>query len=90
MLKQQLMILNFRIGSGKFFCYRPLIDNAKLLAKLNWLDKVGDRWFPTQAHNFGLTAIKEVITPTRIAPTTSRYIPEFTPNLGTAKICKHN
>ena len=87
-LKQQLQDLNFRISGGKFFGYRPFINNAKWLSRLNWMDKAGDRWFPTYANNFGLTAIKEVVTPTPIKPLNQQsFSPEFNPVLGTARIC---
>lgn len=87
-LKNQLSELNFNIDGGKFYGYRPPINNAKILSRLGWMDKAGDRWFPTYANNFGLTATKDVITPTPITPFTPTYAPGLTPNLGTAKICK--
>lgn len=90
-LKEQLIGLNYTITGGKFYCYRPLINKAKMLSRLSWLDKVGDRWFPTMANNFGLIATKEILTPTPILPSTQNmYSPAFEGTLGTAKICKHN
>ncbi len=65
-LKHQLQNLNFQIIGGKFFSYRPLINNKKILLNLAWMEKAGDRWFPTFANNYALVAIKELLTTTRI------------------------
>lgn len=81
-LKYQLNSLNFRIAGGKFFCYRPLLSNHNIFSKLDWLEKVGDRWFPTSANVFGLTVIKDkfALTPLRTTPQTAT--PKFKPSLG--------
>ena len=89
-LTTQLRELNFSIDGGKFFGYRPPINNAKALSRLAWLDKVGNRWFPTYANNYGLIARKDVVTPTFIPQKKPNFTPEFEAKLGTAKICKHN
>ncbi|MBP9742820.1 MAG: class I SAM-dependent methyltransferase [Burkholderiales bacterium] len=81
-LKQQLNSLNFRIAGGKFFCYRPLLSNRNIFSKLGWLEKVGDRWFPTSANIFGLTAIKDKFSLTPLQTTPPTYAPKFEPNLG--------
>ncbi len=65
-LKQQLNTLNFFIEGGKFFGFRPPINNAKILAKLSFMDKIGDRWLPTFANSYAIIASKELITPTII------------------------
>ena len=65
-LKQQLQTLNFSIDGGKFICYRPPVNTQKTLEKLYFLDKIGDRWFPTFANSYALFLSKEIITPTII------------------------
>lgn len=65
-LKQQLNTLNFFIEGGKFFGFRPPINNAKILSKLSFMDKIGDRWLPTLANNYAIIASKELVTPTII------------------------
>lgn len=86
-LEQQLSALNFRMGGGKFFCYRPLISNANWLAKLSFMDKALDRWLPTAANVFGLIAIKEIFTYTPIIYPQENYntSSSFNPSFGTTK-----
>lgn len=67
-LKQQLATLNFNICGGKFFCYLPPFAKESYLSHLSFLDKVGDRWFPTFANCYAIVASKEIITPTLIKP----------------------
>ena len=67
-LKQQLETLNFSIDGGKFTCYKPPVNKQKTLEMLSFLDKIGDRWFPTLSDSYALFLSKEIITPTRINP----------------------
>lgn len=60
-LKAQLNTLNFNIEEGKFLCYVPPFNNKKVLAKLSFMDKIGDRWIPTMASIFTLIATKELV-----------------------------
>ncbi len=87
-LSSALKKLNFYVEGGKFFGYRPPINNAKMLSRLAWLDHVGDRWFPTYATNFGLIARKNVITPNLIMSKYATPLEQYEPQLGTAKVCK--
>lgn len=87
-LKDQLQTLNFHLEGGKFFGYTPPFKDVKKIHKYRWMNKVGDRWFPTFANSFAIIARKEVITPTLIKRMDMEAfkIPE-TVNLGTAKTC---
>lgn len=67
-LQQQLNTLNFQICSGKFFNYLPPLNNDSHLSNFAFLDKIGDRWFPTFANCYIIIAAKELITPTNIQP----------------------
>ena len=72
-LKQQLNQLKFSIDGGQFFCYNPPSGTTDKMNERPWLDKVGDRWFPTFANNYGVIASKELVTPTRIQPQSKAY-----------------
>ncbi|MFN7094154.1 MAG: class I SAM-dependent methyltransferase [Burkholderiales bacterium] len=89
-LKKELYELNFRIDGGKFFGYRPPINNTKFLSYLAWLDKFGDRWLPTLANNYALIAVKEQLSPTVIDRIPNTYPEQLSPELGTAKICSNH
>lgn len=67
-LKEDLTNLRFSIKSGSFFCYAPPVENNSTLRKLAWLEKVGNRWFPSLSANYFLVVEKNVISPTRILP----------------------
>lgn len=90
-LKDQLQTLNFHLEGGKFFSYTPPFKEAKKIYKYRWMNKAGDRWFPTLANSFAIIASKEVITPTLIKRMDREAfkIPEAA-TLGTAKICNKN
>ncbi len=87
-IKQQLQNLHFNIHGGKFFGYCPLINDAKLLSRLSFMDKIGDRWFPTYANVFGLIAVKDVVSRIPIIKITPTYEQKLSPILGVTKICK--
>ena len=89
-LKSQLEELNFGIAGGKFFSYCPPFNQASQFRRHSWLNKVGDRWFPTLANSFALILRKEVVTPTLIKPSSLESFQTLQPNLGTARICNKN
>lgn len=84
-LQQQLYTLNFNICGGKFFNYLPPFSNDNHLSYLEFLNKIGDRWFPTFANCYALVASKELVTPTLIGAK-RQFNPQtvFEPNLGVA------
>lgn len=87
-LKHQLNNIGFSIDGGRFFSYCPPINNTRLLAKLAWMDKIGDRWLPTLANNFALSASKQLVTPTMIPDKKSIYSKNINEQLGIATTCK--
>jgi SAM-dependent methyltransferase len=89
-LKDQVQALNFAIIGGKFFNYCPPFSKARHLRRYNWLNKVGDRWFPTLANSFALILRKEVVTPNLIKAKDLATYDEVNPNLGTASLCNRN
>ncbi len=60
-LQQELHRLNFTIDGGRFLSYTPPINNQKILSNLSFLEKVGDRWYPTLANVFILVATKSMM-----------------------------
>lgn len=89
-LKDQLQALNFQLDGGKFFSYCPPASKTSTLAKFKWLNKVGDRWFPTLANSFAIIVSKEIITPTIIKPKISPIFQSLTPALGAVSTCNQN
>jgi ubiquinone/menaquinone biosynthesis C-methylase UbiE len=82
-LQQQLIKLNFNICGGRFFAYRLPINNPTYLSNLAFLDKIGDRWFPTFANCYAIVAKKELITPNIIGSKLKReFNSTLVPNLG--------
>lgn len=67
-LKDDIAEVGFNIIGGKFFSYCPPFKNAATIKKYNWLNKVGDRWFPTLANSFALILQKKEIMPNNIQP----------------------
>ncbi len=89
-IKAQLQMLNFQLEGGKFFSYCPPFSKATTLAKYRWLNKVGDRWFPTFANSFAIIVSKEIITPTIIKAKHNLSYQPIEPSLETANICNKN
>lgn len=57
-LKDWLEVLGFRAGEGRFMVYTPLARSAWWLKRCQFLNAAGDRWWPTGAAVYGLTARK--------------------------------
>ncbi len=87
-IKKQLNNLHFSIQGGKFLGYCPIVKNEKTLSRLGFIDKIGDRWFPTLANSFGLVAVKNIATFIKIKKQPQSYQAKPSPILGTAKICQ--
>ncbi|MCE3268121.1 MAG: hypothetical protein K0R49_373 [Burkholderiales bacterium] len=84
-LQEQLYRLGFNICGGKFFNYLPPLYNETHLLRCEFLNKIGDRWFPAFANCYALVASKELISPTLI---TNKHQfnsqPIFAPRIGVA------
>lgn len=69
-MKDWLEILNFEILGGHFGCYRPPFEAEKWLARLQFLEAIGERWWPVAGAVYLMQAKKRVagmriITPAR-------------------------
>lgn len=59
-LKDWLRLLNFEIEGGCFGCYRPACQNEKNLARVGFMEKAGDRWWPVFGATYMIMGIKRV------------------------------
>ena len=59
-LRDWLRLLSFEVESGRFGCYRPALDSQKWLARFDWMDKAGGRWWPIFGAVYFLIAVKRV------------------------------
>jgi SAM-dependent methyltransferase len=59
-LRDWLRLLNFEVESSSFGCYRPALASERWLDRFDWLDHVGDRWWPIFGAVYFLVAVKRV------------------------------
>jgi len=59
-LRDWLRLLGFEVEVGEFACYRPGMASEKWLRRLEWMDKVGARWWPIFGAAYFLVAVKRV------------------------------
>jgi SAM-dependent methyltransferase len=59
-LKDWFALLGFETRAGGFGCYAPAVSQEKWLARLRFMDKAGDRWWPFAGAVYVIQAIKRV------------------------------
>jgi SAM-dependent methyltransferase len=59
-LRDWLRLLSFEVESGSFGCYRPAFQTEKWLERYDWVDAVGERWWPIFGAVYFLVAVKRV------------------------------
>ena len=59
-LRDWLRLLSFDIEVGKFGCYRPPWNSEKWLGRFEWMERVGERWWPVLGAVYFLVAVKRV------------------------------
>lgn len=62
-VKDWLKLLNFDLGAGgasAFGAYVPPFDSESWLARMNWMDPAGRRWWPMAGGVYFLMAVKRV------------------------------
>jgi len=59
-LRDWLRLLSFEVEAGRFGCYRPPVHTDRWLARYQWTETVGDRWWPVLGAVYSLTAVKRV------------------------------
>lgn len=59
-MRDWLRLLNFEVETGHFGCWRPALDTDKWLDRFDWLDPVGERWWPFLGAAYFIVAVKRV------------------------------
>jgi SAM-dependent methyltransferase len=59
-LRDWLRLLSFEVESGRFGCYRPALTTQKWLARYEWMDRAGQRWWPIFGAVYFVVAVKRV------------------------------
>jgi SAM-dependent methyltransferase len=59
-LRDWLRLLSFEVESGSFGCYRPALKSEQWLERYDWLDGMGERWWPIFGAVYFIIAVKRV------------------------------
>jgi SAM-dependent methyltransferase len=59
-LRDWLRLLAFDLEGGQFGCWRPPLSTARWLERFDWMDRVGERWWPVLGAAYVLVAVKRV------------------------------
>ena len=59
-LRDWLRLLSFEVEAGRFGCFLPPVASSRWLARLGWMDAVGERWWPVFGAAYYLVAVKRV------------------------------
>ena len=59
-LRDWLRLLGFAIEGGQFGCWRPPMTTERWLGRFEWMDRVGERWWPVLGAAYLLVAVKRV------------------------------
>jgi SAM-dependent methyltransferase len=59
-LRDWLQLLSFEVEGGRFGCWRPPFQTEPWLARFEWMDRVGERWWPVLGAVYFLVAVKRV------------------------------
>ena len=57
-LRDWLRLLSFEVESGRFGCWRPPLKSEAWLQRFEWMDRVGDRWWPVLGALYFVVAVK--------------------------------
>jgi SAM-dependent methyltransferase len=59
-LRDWLRLLNFEVEVGRFGCWRPSFTTQKWLDRFDWMDPLGERWWPILGAAYFIVAVKRV------------------------------
>jgi SAM-dependent methyltransferase len=59
-LRDWLQLLSFEVEGGRFGCYAPPLTSERWLQRFDWMDRVGDRWWPVLGAVYSLVMVKRV------------------------------
>lgn len=67
-IKDWLALLGFDVVSTRFCFFRPPLKHAGLMKRLQWMERLGGRWWPYLGGTYIIVAKKRVVTLTPIKP----------------------
>lgn len=67
-MRDWLRLLSFEVELGRFGCYRPAMSKAHWLRRFEWMDWIGQRWWPILGAVYFLVAVKRVRGMTLLGP----------------------
>ena len=59
-LRDWLRLLSFEVEDGRFGCYRAPVRSEKWLARCEWMEHSGERWWPVFGAVYFVVAVKRV------------------------------
>lgn len=59
-LRDWLRLLNFEVEVVRFGCWRPAFTTDKWLDRFDWMDRLGERWWPILGAAYFIVAVKRV------------------------------
>jgi SAM-dependent methyltransferase len=59
-LRDWLRLLSFEVEAGRFGCYKPPVETQKWLSRYDWIERVGERWWPVFGAVYFVVAVKRV------------------------------
>ncbi len=59
-VRDWLHLLGFEVQTSAYGVYRPAWESAQWLARTEWMERAGDRWWPFGGAAYALVAIKRV------------------------------
>ncbi|HEX7888194.1 MAG TPA: methyltransferase domain-containing protein [Ramlibacter sp.] len=59
-LRDWLRLLSFEVETSSFGCWRPAFSSEKWLQRFDWMDSLGQRWWPIFGSVYFIVAVKRV------------------------------
>lgn len=59
-LRDWLRLLSFEVEHGRFGCWRPPLRSQRWLDRFQWVESVGERWWPVLGALYFVVAVKRV------------------------------
>ena len=59
-LRDWLRLLSFEVEGGRFGCYRLPFTSARWFARMGWIERLGERWWPVFGAVYLVVAVKRV------------------------------
>jgi SAM-dependent methyltransferase len=59
-LRDWLRLLSFEVEAGRFGCYRPPLTSQTWLSRFEWMERIGDQWWPVFGAVYFVVAVKRV------------------------------